>query len=64
MSNYVRYYNNKKQAYRVIAKHWSNWLKSAQLTADDVRVLETTKLFHEGAIRFGLITEFKKLNII
>lgn len=64
MSKYIRYYNKKKQAYRLIAKYWAGYLKSSQLTADDARVLETTKLFQKSAIRFGLIAEFKKLNII
>jgi hypothetical protein len=62
MSNYVRYYNTRQDAYRTLATMWANWMNSnhpAPAECDGV-----SKFFTYVGKRFGLISEFKKLGII
>ena len=62
MSNYVRWYNNRKEFYKVFATRWMAWAESAELTTIEVEGM--TKFFRSIAKRFGLIQEFIELGVI
>ena len=62
MSSYVRYYNKNQKIYRELAERWAKWSKTVRLTPDEVR--GTAKFFHDIAVRFGLITEFREIGVI
>lgn len=61
MSSYVRYYNNRKDFYKVFAERWSSWAAGAELTAVEVEGMK--KFFKPIAKRFGLTQEFNELGI-
>lgn len=61
MSNYVRYYNDRKTFYKVFATRWASWAAEADLTTLEVEGM--TKFFKPIAKRFGLIQEFTDLGI-
>ena len=62
MSRYVIYYSVRKEMYRDMAERWTRWSKSVTLTPDEIR--GTSKFFHDIAIRFGLINEFREIGVI
>lgn len=62
MSRYVIYYSGRKEMYRDMAERWTRWSKSVTLTPDEIR--GTSKFFHDIAIRFGLINEFREIGVI
>jgi hypothetical protein len=62
MSKYVVYYSGRKSMYRELAERWARWAKSVALTPDEVR--GTSKFFYDIGVRFGLVTEFRKLGVI
>ena len=61
MSNYVRYYNNRKDFYKTFATRWSSWAATANLSAIETEGM--TKFFKPIAKRFGLTQEFAELGI-
>ena len=61
MSNYVRYYNNRKDFYKTFASRWAAWRAGAELTAIEVEGMN--KFFKPIAKRFGLTQEFADLGI-
>jgi hypothetical protein len=62
MSNYVRWYNNRKEFYKVFAERWITWAEGAELTTTEVEGM--SKFFRCIAKRFGLIQEFIELGVI
>lgn len=62
MSRYVVYYSVRKEMYREMAERWTRWSKSVSLTPDEIR--GASKFFHDIAIRFGLINEFREIGVI
>lgn len=62
MSNYVRYYNNRKDFYKTFATRWSNWAATAELSTTQVEGM--TKFFKPIAKRFGLVQEFQELGVL
>jgi hypothetical protein len=62
MSRYVVYYSGRKEMYRDMAERWTRWSKSVTLTPDEIR--GTSKFFHDIAVRFGLINEFREIGVI
>lgn len=62
MSRYVIYYSGRKEMYRDMAERWTRWSKSVTLTPDEIR--GTSKFFHDIAVRFGLINEFREIGVI
>lgn len=62
MSNYVRYYNDRKNFYKVFATRWAAWADGAELTTAEAAGM--SKFFKSIAKRFGLMQEFAELGII
>ena len=62
MSNYVRWYNNRKDFYKVFAERQAAWAEGAELTSMEVEGM--SKFFKCIAKRFGLIQEFSDLGVI
>ena len=62
MSNYVRYYNDRKNFYLVFATRWAAWAEGVELT--DLETEGMVKFFKPIAKRFGLVQDFVKLGII
>ena len=62
MSNYVRWYNNRKDFYKVFAERWSAWASGVELTTMEVEGMK--KFFKSIAKRFGLVQEFMDLGVI
>jgi hypothetical protein len=61
MSNYVRYYNDRKNFYKVFATRWAAWAEGANLSALEAEGM--TKFFKPIAKRFGLTQDFAELGI-
>ena len=61
MSNYVRYYNNRKDFYLTFASRWAAWAEGAELTAIEAEGMK--KFFKPIAKRFGLTQDFTELGI-
>ena len=61
MSNYVRYYNDRKDFYKTFATRWAAWAEGANLSAMEAEGM--TKFFKPIAKRFGLVQEFAGLGI-
>ena len=61
MSNYVKWYNNRKDFYKIFAERWAAWAEGASLTATEAEGM--AKFFKCIAKRFGLIQEFTELGI-
>ena len=61
MSNYVRYYNNRKDFYRIFAARWAAWASGANLTSVEAEGM--SKFFKSIAKRFGLTQEFAELGV-
>ena len=61
MSNYVKWYNDRKNFYKVFATRWATWAEGASLTATDIEGM--AKFFKTIAKRFGLMQEFTNLGI-
>lgn len=61
MSNYVRYYNNRKDFYLTFASRWAAWAEGAELTAIEAEGMK--KFFKPIARRFGLTQDFTELGI-
>ena len=61
MSNYVRYYNNRKDFYLTFASRWAAWAEGAELTAIEAEGMK--KFFKPIARRLGLMQEFAELGI-
>lgn len=61
MSNYVRYYNDRKGFYKTFAERWAAWAVDADLSAMEVEGM--TKFFKPIAKRFGLVQDFIELGI-
>ena len=62
MSNYVKWYNNRKDFYKVFASRWAAWASGTTLT--DAEVAGMSKFFSCIARRFGLTQDFVELGII
>lgn len=62
MSRYTIYYGRRKQTYRVLAKQWKDWSKTATLTEEEVSGID--KFFRPIARRFGLTKDFKDIGVI
>ena len=62
MSNYVRYYNDRKNFYKIFATRWASWAEGANLSSVEVEGM--TKFFKPIAKRFGLVQEFTDLGIL
>jgi hypothetical protein len=62
MSSYVRWYNDRKNFYKVFATRWATWAAGAELTAVEVEGM--TKFFKPIAKRFGLVQDFVELGIL
>lgn len=62
MSSYVRWYNNRKDFYKIFAERWSAWAAGVELTAMEVEGMK--KFFKSIARRFGLVQEFIDLGVI
>lgn len=61
MSSYVRYYNNRKDFYKIFATRWAAWAENAELSKVEAEGM--TKFFKSIAKRFGLTQEFAELGI-
>lgn len=61
MSKYVRYYNDRKNFYKVFATRWSAWAEGADLSTMEVEGM--SKFFKSIARRFGLTQDFAELGI-
>lgn len=61
MSNYVRWYNDRKNFYKVFAERWTSWAAGAELTTFEVEGMN--KFFKPIAKRFGLTQDFTELGI-
>ena len=61
MSNYVRYYNDRKDFYKTFATRWAAWAEGAALTSTEVEGMH--KFFKPIAKRFGLVQDFAELGI-
>jgi hypothetical protein len=61
MSNYVRYYNDRKDFYKTFATRWAAWAAGATLTPAEAEGM--TKFFKPIAKRFGLTQDFTELGI-
>ena len=62
MSNYVRWYNNRKGFYKTFAERWAAWAIGVELTSTEAEGMQ--KFFRSIAKRFGLIQEFTNLGLI
>lgn len=62
MSKYTVYYKTKQNAYRELATKWSRWSATTDLTSEELDGI--AKFFYPIAKRFGLIKEFKDINIL
>ena len=62
MSNYVRYYNNRKNFYKTFATSWASWAVRSKLTAVEHEGM--SKFFKPIAVRFGLVQYFTELGIL
>lgn len=62
MSSYVRWYNDRKNFYKVFAARWAAWAEGADLS--EVEIEGMSKFFKSIAKRFGLIQEFAELGVI
>ena len=62
MSKYVRYYNDRQTALRMLADQFLNWVASEELKPEQTQ--NFTKFFTKVAKRFGLLTEFRIRGII
>lgn len=62
MSKYVKYYNERQDAYRTLATMCTNWVEATRPSAAELEGV--TKFFSHVGKRFGLISEFKKLGVI
>lgn len=62
MSKYVKYYNERQDAYLTLATQFQNWADSEFLTANDRASFSS--FFASIAKRFGLIGEFKRRGLI
>ena len=62
MSSYVRWYNNRKDFYKIFAERWVAWAEGAELTSIEVEGM--AKFFKCIAKRFGLVQEFIDLGVI
>ena len=62
MSNYVRYYNDRKGFYKTFATRWAAWAEDANLTTVETEGM--SKFFKSIARRFGLTQEFADLGVI
>jgi hypothetical protein len=61
MSNYVRWYNDRKNFYKVFATRWAAWAEGASLSPVEAEGM--TKFFKPIAKRFGLTQDFVELGI-
>ena len=61
MSNYVRYYNDRKDFYKTFATRWAAWADGAELTSTEIEGM--AKFFKSIARRFGLTQEFAELGV-
>lgn len=62
MSNYVRYYNDRKAFYKIFATRWAAWAADANLSAVEVEGM--SKFFKTIAKRFGLVQDFTDLGVL
>ena len=62
MSNYVRYYNDRKNFYKIFAARWASWAEGANLSTMEVEGM--SKFFKSIAKRFGLVQDFVELGIL
>jgi hypothetical protein len=62
MSSYVRWYNDRKNFYKVFAARWAAWAEGADLS--EVEIEGMSKFFKSIAKRFGLMQEFAELGVI
>ena len=61
MSSYVRWYNDRKNFYKIFATRWAAWAEGASLSAMEAEGM--TKFFKPIAKRFGLVQDFVELGI-
>ena len=62
MSNYVKYYNSRKQAYTELAKKWAKSDPTRGMSSKQTKNID--KFFESIGVRFGLLSKFKELNLI
>lgn len=62
MSKYVKYYNERQDAYTTLATQFQNWADSEILTHADRAVF--SDFFESIAKRFGLVREFRRRGLI
>ena len=62
MSSYVKWYNDRKNFYRVFATRWAAWAEGADLSAVEVEGM--SKFFKTIAKRFGLVQDFTELGVL
>ena len=62
MSSYVKWYNDRKNFYKVFATRWAAWAADAELTPVEVEGM--AKFFKPIAKRFGLVQELNELGVI
>lgn len=61
MSKYVRYYNDRKNFYKLFAARWAAWAAGVELPVTVVDGM--AKFFKPIAKRFGLVQYFTELGI-
>jgi hypothetical protein len=61
MSSYVRWYNDRKNFYKIFASRWAAWAEGADLSTMEVEGM--TKFFKPIAKRFGLTQDFMDLGL-
>lgn len=62
MSKYTMYYKTRQHTYRDLAIKWHKWSVDADLTSAELEGI--SKFFYPIAKRFGLIKEFRDLNLL
>ena len=62
MSSYVKWYNDRKNFYKVFAARWAAWAEGVELTSVEVEGMH--KFFKTIAKRFGLVQDFTELGVL
>lgn len=62
MSNYVKYYNKRKEFLMWWAKKWAEAVANGEISPEAASECYLT--FNEIAVRFGLVKEFRKYKLI
>lgn len=62
MSQYVKYYKERQEAYNTLATQFQNWADMEVLCSADRKVF--SDFFTSIAKRFGLVREFRRRGLI